>query len=274
MSLIFRRAQRLRAIQKNETVKVRSTKKTSTPIVLGILAAAVTPLAYLIGFYYYQGYLAGFGVAAENFPISAPDVYIYSYLAIGQLLWAIADWTAKLLTFVFTPPVLKWTVGCLVVGILAVYWVRRHTQRRVSNTHLFPSRIFKSFSQYLHPKNNAFTWAMGFNLILFYVICVLLVAFVYIGFFWVLFPWAAYSGGKEKANDEMIKFLTRGCQLEAKTQWNTCSAVLNEKNEVEHEGLFVAGNEKFFAFFNRNGSYVIPRKESHILRRRYEVNDK
>lgn len=274
MSLIFRRTQRLRVTQKKEALKSKSTKKTATPIALGILAAAVAPLAYLIGFFYYQGYMTGFGVAAENFPISAPDVYIYSYYAIGRLLLTVVNLVTKIFDYAASPPVFYWIITCFAFTVLATYGLLQERRPKLCRYCQYGIKAFKTFAKWLHPKNNSFTKAIGINLILFYLICVLLAVLIYIGFFWWLFPWAAYSGGEDRANEEMVKFLAKGCQLEEKKKWNTCSVVLNEKNEVEHEGLFIAGNDKFFAFFNRNGSYVVPRKETHILKRRYEANDK
>jgi|GEM_PF-5874332 len=95
-------------------------KKTKTSFAPYMVAAAgiIPPSAYLLGYAYYEGYINAFGVAADGFPVTTPNVYVFSYQAVGYFLLGLSDVVAKALIKLLSPPSVIWVISslCLVVG--------------------------------------------------------------------------------------------------------------------------------------------------------------
>ena len=126
----------------------------------------------------------------------------------------------------------------------------------------------KAVASWLHWKNNDFTKSVGIVGVASYSVVLLGTSAAAIALFWWLLPLGAHSKGQTVAQERIGKFLEKGCHAEPKTKWNTCFVVLDDKGVVIHEGLLIAMNDKEMAFFKKDGSYVFPRKEGTVLRRK------
>jgi hypothetical protein len=120
---------------------------------------------------------------------------------------------------------------------------------------------------WLHWKNNDFTKSVGIVGVASYSIILIATSAMAIALFWWLLPLGAYSKGHDVAHERIKLYLEKGCYTDAKTKWDTCFLVLDEKGNVLHEGLLIAVNDKEIAIFKKNGSYVFARKEGFLLRR-------
>ena len=96
-------------------------KSARLSLLVAAIATVLTPGAYLLGLSYYQGYLAAFGIGHEVFPISAPDVYVFSYQTVGYFLLMLGEGSAKSIERIFSPPVL---LGVFVtIALLAAFFL-------------------------------------------------------------------------------------------------------------------------------------------------------
>mgnify|MGYP007011825253 CR=1 FL=1 len=95
--------------------KPEESKSTRISLVVAAVAAVLTPGAYLLGLSYYQGYLSAFGVESEGFPISTPDVYVFSYQTVGYFLLMLGEVSVKALEKVLSPPLVYWVSATLIL---------------------------------------------------------------------------------------------------------------------------------------------------------------
>jgi hypothetical protein len=243
-------------------------KNRHTPLAIGTLAAILTPGAYLLGLSYYQGYMSAFGVESDGFPISAPDVYVFSYQTIGYFLLTVGEISVKALNELFKPPVVFWAVGILMGLVSGIYWLLRST--RVG----FHPRIqraltkVKAVASWFHWRNNDFTKSMGIVGVASYGVFLIVTSAAAIALFWWLLPLGAYSKGHDVAYERIRLYLEKGCHADAKTKWDTCFLMIDDKGDAIHEGLLIAVNDKEIAIFKKDGSYVFARQEGSLLRRK------
>lgn len=237
-------------------------------IAIAVIAAILTPGAYLLGLSYYQGYLSAFGVESDGFPISAPDIYVFSYQTVGYFLLALGELSVNAIKKIFSPPFIYWVSAILIVVVGVIYLLLRlarngphpRIQRVLSKVKFVVSRF--------HWKNNDFTKSVGIVGVASYSAVLFITSVAAIALFWWLLPLSAYYKGHSVAQERIKIFMEKGCHEEAKTKWDTCFVVLDEKGAVIHEGLLIAINDKEMAFFKKNGSYVFPRKDDAVLRRK------
>jgi len=246
-------------------------KKNLAPLTIGTIGAIVaiiTPAAYLLGLRYYQGYMSAFGVESNGFPISAPDIYVFSYQAIGHLLLTIGELASNFLTTLFNPPVIYLAIGAAVVLISFIYWLLKSTR------HGFHPRIqwilckVKVVVSWLHWKNNDFTKSIGIVGLASYGVIAFATAAMAIAILWWLLPMSAYSKGHDTAQERIKLYLENGCHADKNSKWNNCFSVVDDKGNVIHEGLLIAVNDKEIAIFKKDGSYVFTRKDDSLLRRK------
>lgn len=236
-------------------------------LVIAAVAAVLTPGAYLLGLSYYQGYLSAFGVESEGFPISAPDVYVFSYQSVGYFLLMLGEVSVKTLEKVLSPPLVYWVSTTLTLLITGIFLLLRLSRTK---PHPRIQRVLskiKAVVSWLHWKNNDFTKSVGIIGIASYSVVLLGTSAAAIALFWWILPLGAHSKGHSVAQERIETFLGKGCHIEAKTKWDNCFVVLDDKGVVVHEGLLIAMNDKEMAFFKKDGSYVFPRKEGTVLRR-------
>lgn len=237
-------------------------------IAIAAIVAILTPGAYLLGLSYYQGYLSAFGVESDGFPISAPDIYVFSYQTVGYFLLALGELSVKAINNIFTPPFFYWAIAILIILVGAIYLLFRlarngphpRIQRALSKVKAIVARF--------HWKNNDFTKSVGIVGVASYSLVLLVASVAAVALFWWLLPLSAYSKGHSVAQERIKLFMEQGCHEEAKTKWDTCFVMLDDKGAVVHEGLLIAINDKEMAFFKKDGSYVLPRKEDSVLKRK------
>ncbi|HUW51773.1 MAG TPA: hypothetical protein VMV75_12235 [Sulfuricella sp.] len=243
-------------------------KRVTAPFVVAAIAAILTPGAYLLGLSYYQGYMSAFGVETDGFPISAPDVYVFSYQTVGYFLLSIGGAAANLLGEIFRPPMVYWLIFTLCLCIGGVYWFLK---ARKMAPHPLLCKLFEKVKwivSKLHWKNNDLTRSVGFVVIPSYGLLSILSVSITVALFWWLLPLSAYSKGKAVATERIKLFHDKGCYADEKSKWNNCFLVLDEKGNELHEGLLIAMNDKVIAIFKKDGSYIFTRKDDFMLRRK------
>ena len=82
---------------------VKKGKKYLSLLSIGAVVAIITPVAYLIGISYYEGYLSAFGVDSNIFNPSIQKIYVYSYYVAGRILLKIYSYFSSGLN-IFTFP--------------------------------------------------------------------------------------------------------------------------------------------------------------------------
>lgn len=244
----------------------KNTKGTS--FFVGSLAVILPPGAYLLGLSFYQGYMNAFGVEADGFPISAPDVYVFSYHTVGYFLLSIGKAAADGLGWVFKPPILYWAAAFFSLSVGGIYWLIKAAKRTDRpRERIFFNRI-KQLISLLHWKNNDFTRSVGIAGAASYVIILFAYGAMAVALFWWFFPLSAQSKGHEVASARIKTFLEKGCHADDKSKWDNCFLVIDGKGAVVHEGLLIAMSDKEIAVFKKDGSYVFSRQDNFLLRRK------
>jgi hypothetical protein len=239
----------------------------TTPLLIGIFAVILPPGAYLLGLSFYQGYMNAFGVEADGFPISAPDVYVFSYHTVGYFLLSIGKAAVDGLNWIFTPPILYWAVAIFLLSVGSIYWLLKTAKQTNRPREQKLLGNIKKIISLLHWKNNDFTKSVGIVGVASYVLVLLAFGAMAVALFWWLFPLSAQSKGHEIASDRIKIFLEKGCRAEEKSKWDSCFVVIDDKGTVIHEGLLIAMSDKEIAIFKKDGSYVFSRQENFLLRR-------
>lgn len=241
-------------------------KSSSLSLAIAIIAAIITPSAYLLGLSYYQGYLSAFGIESDGFPISAADIYVFSYKAVGLFLLALANLSVEAINNIFSPSRIGCYIAVLIVLVGIIYLLFRFVipNPTIQGALAKVKAIFSRF----HWKNNDFTKSVGIVAVASYLVVAIITSVAAIALFWWLLYLSAYSKGNSVAQEEIKIFMANGCHEEIKTKWDTCSVVLDNNGAVVHEGLLVAINDKEIAFFKKDGSYVFQRKDDAVLKRK------
>jgi hypothetical protein len=247
---------------------IEKKKSKNTTYIVAALAAILTPSAYLLGLNFYQGYMNAFGVEPDGFPISAPDVYVFSYHTVGYFLLSIGEVAAATLDKLTKSPGIYWTAGIICIFIGVVYLRLKVIKNEYPIFLQKLINIFNFVAQILHSLNNDLVKSVGFAGVAIYVLLVGTIAILFITIFWWVFPLSAYTKGKNVATERINLFLEKGCYVDEKTRWNNCYLVLDGKGKVIHEGLLISINDKEIAIFKKDGSYVFLRKEDYMLRRK------
>jgi hypothetical protein len=237
-----------------------------------IVAAAgvITPGAYLLGYSFYDGYMNAFGVETGSFPVSTPNIYVFSYHTVGYLLLSIGEAAAKTLNKLLSPPNIYFLAitSCLVV--VGIYSLFKMTQKKKHPIMLKLFEKIKIAVSWLHWKNNDFTKSVGIVGVASYSLLLLATVSIAVALFWWWLPMSASEKGKKIANDRIKLFLSKGCLADKNSNWNNCFCVVDEKGNEIHEGLLIAMNDNVVAIFKKDGSYIFKRKEGVILRRKMQ----
>lgn len=234
---------------------------------IATLLALATPGAYLIGLSYYQGYMNAFGIDTDGFPLAAPDIYVFSYQTVGYLLLALGNAAGEFLNSLFSPPKLYWVLGSLGMSVGTVYWVIKMVRRGPRPRLSLAFNSAKRLISWLHWKNNDFTKSIGIVGLISYSALAAISSIAVVAVSWWLLPLGAYYKGQSIAEERIHAYREKGCQPDAKTKWDSCFLVLDNKGEVIHEGLLIAMNDKELAIFKQNGGYVFKRLDGQTLRR-------
>lgn len=247
--------------------KPEESKSARLSVVAASIVTVLAPGAYLLGLSFYQGYLSAFGVGPEGFPISTPDVYVFSYQTVGYFLLMLGEASVTALEKILSPPLVYWIPATLILLVGGIYLLLR-SGRTGHNPHIQQALPkVKAVASWLHWKNNDFIKSVGIVFVPSYSVLLLGTFTIAIALFWWTLPLEAYSRGQNVAQERIGKFLERGCHAESDTKWNTCFVLLDDKGVIVHEGLLITMNDKEMAFFKKDGSYIFPRKEGTILRR-------
>lgn len=244
-------------------------KKTGiAAIVVATIAGILTPGAYLLGYAYYEGYMNAFGVETDGFPVSAPNVYVFSYQTVGHFLLSIGVVAVKALDKLLSPPAVYWALGILCFLIGGIYWLIKTVRK---DPHPQLRKLLKKIKwgiSWLHWKNNDFTKSVGIVGVASYTVIFLLAAAGAVALFWWLLPLSAYAKGKEIANERIELFRQKGCHADKKSKWDNCFFVVDEKGKQLYEGLLIAMNDNVVAIFKKDGSYVFKRQDGFVLQRK------
>ncbi len=103
-------------MQSKETYKISLTN------IIALMTVSV-PILYVIGYFYEQGWVEGFGLNEQFFPKSVHDYLISSFFVLYKVA---ADLFAYAITnyYVFIPV----SIIMFVTGILALYYIKNETQ--------------------------------------------------------------------------------------------------------------------------------------------------
>lgn len=245
-----------------------ATKKVNKYISLNFLLSTVTllaPAAYLIGSFFYQGQLAGFGVETNVFAISTTEIYLYFYNAATYLFTDITNSIIiKFLQYVSTPTGAA-VLASIIFAVIVFLYVLLKLKKSEKN--IIPNKIWRVLSRlvsYLHWKDNDFTKAMGISSLSSYIL--FLMGYLVLGFtfFWLFIPYGAYQKGYSLSKDKIEKYHEHGCYIKEGKDWSNCVEVI-EGNKRISRGLLFAGNDKFLGIFNENESNVFINKSEYVV---------
>ncbi len=252
----------------NQPIATDSEKTNSnvSPLTIGAMLATIPPVAYLIGYSFYQGYLNEFGVDSDIFPISTQYVYINAYHAVIYV-------SIRFLSIFIE--LTKGAISCYsgliilltILAMLAVSWYLTN-----KDDHPAKKIIKRRLSFLVNCKRNNFIKSVGIiwmitSFLFFLMYCLLVFVML-----WFPPSYAAYSEGQRIATNRIEMFRKNGCNIDRKTNLNKCASFFtkdeNGNNKILHEGLLIAINEKQIALFEKDGTFILPLKDDYILQRK------
>ncbi|MES9902459.1 MAG: hypothetical protein ABW168_07225 [Sedimenticola sp.] len=220
---------------------------------IGLLA----PAGYIIGVSYYQGVLTAYGVSPDSFPITAHDVYVAAYYAIGLLLLEITRIIGYVFKLVITPPGVYWLVAGLLALILFVYMLIKRLSLPRSTKSECILKVVRKLLAYLHWDNNAFSKAVGVTSLLSYGVFTILSVLMMLAILWFFIPMAAHYEGRDVTRKTIDIYLEKGCVVKENEIWSNCKTLLSKDNKAIYTGILVAHSSDYLAFFTEKGSFVL-----------------
>lgn len=232
-----------------------------------ILAAIVTPGAFLIGSHYYEGYLSAFGLSADELPMATSNVYVLSYSVVGYFLLAVGEVLAKWVNSLFDFPDVLYTVALLTGAVLMVY-LGFKVRHKIKTGAVATNGRFARMLRWLNPHTNDGVKAFFIVFFASYGVVALSIGFASIAVFWWIIPAASQAKGADNARERIAFFHENGCVLEKKTKWNNCFVISDDKGVIVHQGLLVGVSDKSIAMYKQEGLVIVARKDSLQLMRK------
>jgi hypothetical protein len=248
-----------------ETIKTASSSKLELlKIVIEITIAIIlffSPLLYLIGIAFHEGYASAYGISTGFFPLSSLELkeYIY-FLYIEKVI-------IKFLCDIFCYVVICVLVIPIFLSILS------SLKKQFSSYNFFqeidsfldkrwfpPIKKWPKLAEFFQNIESNVKWLIGNKFFLF-LISILLVSIIF-GYFVYL----AGKEGKEYANTHRKDYLEKGCFFKEDGIWSNCDSLVNQKGEILHTGLLIATSNNYIAFFNCEGSIVTKFPNDAVIR--------
>lgn len=241
-------------------------KESISLINTGVFLAIITPIAYLLGSSFHQGYSRAFGLEPNSFPVSIQDTYINSYLVLGKIFLDAGNYVAELVNLT---NILRLF---LIIFLLSLFFYLLFlAKRKSSDRNIGPCPCLNKIQNlliYFNYKNNDFTKSILITLISFEIILSVIIIILIVPLSWLAVPIVGDSTGRKLAVSRLNEFKINGCHKDKKDNINTCFIIQDENGTPLHEGLLLAIDEKNIAIFKKEGLFLLPRKENYILKRK------
>lgn len=239
-----------------------STKKVDTQrisTIVGVTIIILAPIAYLIGTFYYYGYLNAFGVDSSHFPISTQETYINAYNALTIGLLKLTESIIKTLKDNIKISI---AIPFFMVGFFYILFHKRTIQFVK-----IPIKKWNNFISSEEPNRLALAAWTSFLLTYASISVLYLLACVAITFW--LAASISFNLGKAAAEKSIAPYSKSGCYYEKDTAWNSCTTII-DGNKVIYEGILVTTNKEKIAIFDTSGTKVIPNSASYVITRNYQ----
>jgi len=223
-----------------------------------VLTAIIAPSAFLIGTYYYEGYVEAFGVRVEDLPVSTSVLYVHAYKLVGifllkvvEALVSFVDWKQPLL-------MLSYVIGGGVLLYLLLQLIR--WLANLPHHHLL-----NRFVRWLHPSKNDVTLVSIMTVAISYAAALLFTAVGAMALFWWQIPLSASKQGRDDAQEKISDFNALGCHRQTIDGWGNCAKITDAKGKVLYEGVLVGSTDKNIVLYTAQGAKVMPRKNDWYL---------
>lgn len=239
-----------------QKIENKSETKHSFPLIAGAIFATIPPVAHLMGYSFYQGYLSSFGVDSDIFPISTQYIYINAYYAVTFILIMLLDFLINLLLH------MPWySYAIIAATVLMIYFLSKHSNEENRKT-IKNINIFSGFMQKELSVSIGIVWGV-LSLFSFLLYCLLAITII-----WWLPSYISYREGRKIAIERIELFKQYGCRLDNNINLNKCTVIYDGSYKELYEGFLIAINEKSIALFKKDGTHIFTRKDNFILQRK------
>lgn len=225
----------------------------------GITILILAPIAYLIGTYYYYGYLNTFGVDSSHFPISTQETYIYAYqaLTIGLIKSTNAISSALNENLIFI----------IITAILSIPFFYLAIHQKTIKIIKF---IIEKWNSLLSlEKTDKLALATAISFLTLNIIFSLLYLYFCITLIVLLAGSIPFNLGKIAAEKSISLYLKSGCHYEKNSTWSNCTVIMKD-NKIIYEGISIIENKEKIAIFNASGTKIIPNSANYVITRNYQ----
>ncbi|KJV27060.1 hypothetical protein VI06_15300 [Aquitalea magnusonii] len=237
---------------RNNTIPRKSIDFQRISILFGLALAILAPTAYLIGIFYYNGFMNQFGLDSNYFPVSTQEIYIFAYQSFGLTLLNISTFIIKTGDALFIQNTTK-TFFTLCFIFLTIYIALHHKAQRFILSTL--SRIKDKLHQSRLHKNTFFK-ASGIFLLLINFFASIIYLLAAAGIFWWLIALISFENGTTSAKESMAPYEKYGCHYSKEKPWSNCTSII-ENNKIILQGVLITENKERIAIFNKAGTQVI-----------------
>lgn len=215
-----------------------------------VIPFLVSPVLYVFGSSSQRGFLEGFGIWSNNFPLDTHQTYMQ---AISGSLWTLAVWgeffQEHWLRIIFAGSVL---CAYFFVCYWGLYKLEQFAKRRTASSGKKPASS-KTSDWRGSGAAGALRVAFGIIVVPLGAIAVLMLIGCVSGLFGAL----GELGGNANAENLMKYYKKHGCRPTASVPWSVCVKVIDSKNEGLASGLFIARSPKEIAVYDVDHSVVL-----------------
>lgn len=247
--------------------KTKTSLSTITLVIIGIF----TPAAYLIGALFYQGLMFGYGIDPSNFPLDINNTYVYFYIAALHIIITVASEIVKLIKEITTTPHIYYILLFLLLIGLIIFSIIKASKNIEKIKNLNAAKLFTKLINYFHWKNNDATVTFGFVSFISGTLLVSSYAIFVIAILWWGIPYASYANGKKIAKENIIDYREKGCYYPDNGSWNSCTSVVNENNEIIHEGISIAEGNNKIAILDKTGTHIFNLQNNYTINRQLKT---
>ena len=217
------------------------------------LFAILAPGLFLIGRMYQFGTLDTFGVASEIFEKSTQATYLDAYLAFGLFLNNLSKYSSQLLVQILSSWIVLIFLLVVIVGVILKKFFKTSLYSKLQAS----IKAFREYGVRLWSESD-FLKVASISSLVFNLIFVVLSLLVSLAVFWWFIPIQFYNIGVEEAKRNITEYNSLGCCASYSNGYSYCSTFIDNHGTVLVEGLVVASNQSYIAFFN--GTETITKK--------------
>ncbi len=226
----------------------------------------VTPLAYLGGRYFTEGYLNAYGIDDDLIVIPFDEALVSALWTFTLFSLPAIEWITSALNTLISFDVIPFAIAMLAFSIALFRYLISERRKQYSDRARWLRLLRVILIRRLEPKRNATVRSVQINFRIFYFLnnALLYVLLVCAG--GPIIAFNADKLGAKIAVDEQAKFQEQGCAMAIYRNWSQCVDIVDSDGKLRESGLLAARTPLGLAIYDGKMTKIVSVKSSQILR--------